>query len=187
MCNEIKRKKDTHQLTGEYGQLDLSVRWAQAHAATNRHPDTSIKITDRTEIVRPSASGGELQVLPWSWKSPGYGAPVFNFRSEGRSFPKDGRCLVPATHFYEFGEGKSPKPKFDFSAVEDAPFAIAGIVRHDAFTLLTCEPGPDVAPYHKRQVVLLFGRQMVDWLAGAQEADLLSPTPAGRLQVEQVR
>lgn len=187
MCNEIKRKKDIGQLIGEMGSLQLPLSWADAHARTNRHPDESIKITDRTEIIRPAAGGGELQVLPWSWKSPGHGAPVFNFRSEGRSFPREGRCLIPATHFYEFGEGKAPKPKFEFSAVDDAPFAIAGIVRHDAFTMLTCEPGPDIAPYHKRQIVLLFDQDMVRWLNGGPEADLLQPTSAGRLQVEQVR
>ncbi|MDG2520551.1 SOS response-associated peptidase family protein [Caulobacter segnis] len=186
MCNEIKRKKDIGQVIGEAGTLGLPLTWAEAHHATNRHPDDSIRITDRTEIIRPAPAGGELQVLPWSWKG-AHGAPVFNFRSEGRTFAREARCLVPITHFYEFGEGKPPKPKFEFSAVGDAPFGIAGIVREGAFTLLTCEPGADVAPYHKRQVVLLFGDQMVDWLHGGAEADLLLPTPAGRLQVERVR
>lgn len=186
MCNEIKRKKDIGQVISEAGSLQLPLTWAQAHHATNRHPDTSIKITDRTEIIRPAANGGELQVLPWSWKG-AHGAPVFNFRSEGRAFAREGRCLVLITHFYEFGEGKTPKPKFEFSAIDNAPFAVAGIVRGEAFTLLTCEPGADVAPYHKRQVVLLFGREMVDWLQGGAESELLRPTPGGRLQVEQVR
>ena len=58
----------------------------------------------------------------------------------------------------------------------------------EAFTLLTTAPGPDVAPIHDRQMVVL---ERADWLAWLElsrsEADLLRPLPAGSLQVEQVR
>ena len=58
----------------------------------------------------------------------------------------------------------------------------------DAFTILTTEPGPDVAPIHNRQVVVL---ERPDWLAWLDltrpEPDLLRPLPAGALEVEQVR
>ena len=57
-----------------------------------------------------------------------------------------------------------------------------------AFTLLTTEPSPDVAPIHNRQVVIL---ERVDWTAWLDlkraEAELLKPLPAGSLTVEQVR
>lgn len=33
----------------------------------------------------------------------------------------------------------------------------------DAFTLLTTEPGPDIAPIHDRQMVVL---ERADWLLG---------------------
>jgi putative SOS response-associated peptidase YedK len=58
----------------------------------------------------------------------------------------------------------------------------------DAFTLLTTEPGADVAPMHNRQVVIL---ERADWQAWLdltrREADLLRPLPAGSLMVDQVR
>jgi putative SOS response-associated peptidase YedK len=58
----------------------------------------------------------------------------------------------------------------------------------EAFTLLTTEPGPDVAPIHNRQIVVL---DRPDWLAwldlSRPESELLRPLPAGRLAVEQVR
>jgi putative SOS response-associated peptidase YedK len=58
----------------------------------------------------------------------------------------------------------------------------------DAFTLLTTDPGPDVAPIHDRQMVIL---NRSDWLAWLEltrpEAELLRPLPAGSLNVEQVR
>jgi putative SOS response-associated peptidase YedK len=87
--------------------------------------------------------------------------PVFNFRSEGRRFDKSNRCLVPASAFFEFTGKKYPKAKHRF-ALAAAPFmAIAGLWREGqgnqppSFTMLTTAPGPDVAPYHDRQVAVL--------------------------------
>jgi putative SOS response-associated peptidase YedK len=58
----------------------------------------------------------------------------------------------------------------------------------DDFTLLATEPGPDVAPIHNRQMVVL---DRPDWLAWLdltrQELELLRPLPAGSLAVEQIR
>ncbi len=48
--------------------------------------------------------------------------------------------------------------------------------------MLTCAPGPDIAPYHARQIVLLPREHWADWLAGAE--GLIAPAPAGMLRVE---
>ena len=57
----------------------------------------------------------------------------------------------------------------------------------EAFTLLTSEAGPDVAPIHDPQMVVL---ERSDWQAWFEltgnEADLLRPLPSGSLHVEQV-
>jgi putative SOS response-associated peptidase YedK len=58
----------------------------------------------------------------------------------------------------------------------------------DAFTLLTTEPGPDVAPIHNRQMVILEQSEWLAWLDLTRlEQELLRPLPAGKLKVEQVR
>jgi putative SOS response-associated peptidase YedK len=58
----------------------------------------------------------------------------------------------------------------------------------DAFTLLTTEPGPDVAPIHARQMIILEREDWAAWLDLTKpEATLLRPLPAGALNVEQVR
>jgi hypothetical protein len=58
---------------------------------------------------RRREEGVELVQLRWGFPPPRpKGAPVINFRSEGRRFPK-GRCLIPASHFFEFTGTKSPK------------------------------------------------------------------------------
>ena len=52
----------------------------------------------------------------------------------------------------------------------------------EAFRLLTTDPGPDVAPIHNRQMVVL---ERSDWLAWLdltrREPELLRPLPAGSL------
>jgi putative SOS response-associated peptidase YedK len=82
--------------------------------------------------------------------SPAKGAPVINFRSEGRRFPVS-RCLVPASHFFESTRTKSPKTKWKFTKAGEDWFCFAGLwplmaVGGEAFTLLTTDPSPDVAP-----------------------------------------
>jgi putative SOS response-associated peptidase YedK len=50
--------------------------------------------------------------------------------------------------------------------------------------MLTCEPGPDVAPYHNRQVVLLSPADCFGWLDPASvAADFIAPLPEGSLAV----
>ncbi|TRW18086.1 SOS response-associated peptidase family protein [Glacieibacterium frigidum] len=64
----------------------------------------------------------------------------------------------------------------------DADLGKAG--RGEAWTMLTCEPGPDIAPYHGRQIVIMPRDRWADWLAGVvPAADLIAPTPAGTLTV----
>jgi putative SOS response-associated peptidase YedK len=53
--------------------------------------------------------------------------------------------------------------------------------------MLTTEPGPDVAPYHQRQVAVLPSADWRAWLDySAPAAELLKPLAGGSLQVEQV-
>ena len=57
-----------------------------------------------------------------------------------------------------------------------------------AFTLLTMELGPNVAPIHDRQMVILNRDDWAPWLdLTRSEAELLKPLPAGSLTVVQVR
>jgi putative SOS response-associated peptidase YedK len=124
----------------------------------------------------------------------GKGGPVFNFKSEGRRFGESHGCVIPASAFFEFTGTKYPKTKHRFT-LNDAPFlGIAGLWRPgegnqpDSFTMLTIDPGPDVAPIHNRQIVILRPKQWANWLwLTKPEAELLRHLPAGSLSVETVR
>ncbi|OJU09768.1 MAG: hypothetical protein BGN86_05780 [Caulobacterales bacterium 68-7] len=189
MCNEHRIRKTLDQLKGDFGDFDIPF-WADG--GTNMQPRDSIRITDRSPVVRPYEGGGRLQEMRWSWPGPG-GKPVYNFRAEGRSFPLNTRCLVLTDGFFEFTDpepGAKRKTKWLFTLGEDRLFAIAGVMRRwedsAAFSMLTTEPGPDVAPYHHRSVAVLPPDRWKAWLAGEPEGRLLEPPPAGTLSVSRV-
>ena len=54
--------------------------------------------------------------------------------------------------------------------------------------MLTTSPGPDIASYHDRQVVVLKPEDWSAWLyLSKPQAELLRPLPEGSLDVEMVR
>jgi putative SOS response-associated peptidase YedK len=54
--------------------------------------------------------------------------------------------------------------------------------------MLTTSPGPDVAPYHDRQVVVLQPENWAAWLHLTKpQGELLRPLPEGSLVAETVR
>jgi putative SOS response-associated peptidase YedK len=54
--------------------------------------------------------------------------------------------------------------------------------------IASTEPGPDVAPIHNRQMVVLEQSEWLTWLDLTRpEQELLRPLPAGSLTAEQVR
>ncbi|ANL57263.1 hypothetical protein RLPCCGM1_p0124 [Rhizobium leguminosarum bv. phaseoli CCGM1] len=53
--------------------------------------------------------------------------------------------------------------------------------------MLTMEPGPDIAPYHDRQIVILERNAWAGWLDPTVSAkSLIRPLSVGTLAVEQV-
>lgn len=197
MCNEAARRIALGQIRDDFHDLRIPLHFPEG--VPNLAEAPSVRITDTTPIIRQGSNGAELVQRRWSW--PGRNArPVYNFRSEGRNFGNTdtgGRCLLPFDAFYEFTAplpGEKRKQKWAFSLSEPCDygsnfFCIAGLWRRDAvvgeaFTMLTGEPGPDIAPYHSRQVLLLRQRDWTAWIEGTTPAHiLLHSTPAGILSV----
>lgn len=198
MCNLYSNKVAPDAIARTFEQLGMVLGFPDG--LPNLQPRSEIRITDTAPIVRWSAAGAgegraELVQRRWSWPGPG-GKPVYNFRSDGREFgnsDKGGRCLIVTDGFYEFTTPKTPrsdkrKDRWLFTMPGRDWFCIAGLWRTtdsgEAFTMLTAEPGPDVAPYHHRQVAVLAHESWGAWLDGSGSArDLLGPCPAGMLAV----
>lgn len=183
MCNEYRFKQSLDRIVDEFSQLRLPIHWTGG--APNLEPRDSIRPTDPAPVLVGAADGAELKQLRWGFVQ-SKGGPLINFRSDDRRFPS-GRCLIPADGFYEFTGPKAPKSKWLFTAADSELFCIAGLVRDDRFTMLTMEPGPDIAPFHDRQIVILPRAQWAQWLDTAGPQPIFAPLPAGSLQVEQIR
>lgn len=205
MCNDYANHVGAAAIGEAFSELRIPLRFPGG--VPNIEPRDDIRITDRAAVVRAAADEAgmaELTMMRWSWPAPARdgkpGRPVYNFRSEGRDLGH-GRCLIVADAFYEFtavpGAAKSArKAKWRFTLRDEPWFCIAGLWRRDAspgsqvgdaFTMLTAPPGPDVAPYHDRGIVVLGRGAWARWLDPAVPAHtVLQPLPAGSLAVEQV-
>ncbi|GGE00371.1 DUF159 family protein [Tsuneonella deserti] len=156
-------------------------------------PADDVRVNDSAPVMRARGNVVELATMRWGFTPPRAGAaPVFNFKSEGRSFANSNRCLIPASAFFEFTGAKSPKSKWRFALTEAPVLAVAGLWREDAagaaFTMLTTAPGPDVEPFHDRQIAVLPAGDWAAWLyLERPEAELLRPLPAGSLTVTLAR
>jgi putative SOS response-associated peptidase YedK len=195
MCNLYSNKVAPDSIARTFEQLAMGLSFPGG--PPNLQPRDEIKITDEAPIVRWKAGEGAAELVQrrWSWPGPG-GKPVYNFRSDGREFAnseKGGRCLIVTDGFYEFTTPAEPRPdkrkdRWLFTMPGRDWFCIAGLWRTtdvgEAFTMLTTEPGPDVAPYHHRQVAVIAHESWGAWLDGSRSArDLLGPCPAGMLEV----
>lgn len=185
MCNNYRLHVPANQIATPFRDAGRDLELPEG--LPNLEPK-DYRIGDRAPIVVQGENGPKLVMTPWAWRAP-TGKPVFNFRSEGRTFGNSTRCLIPADGFYEFTAptvaGK--KTKWLFTMIGQPWFWIAGIVKDGAFAMLTTEPGPDVVHYHDRQVVLLPPGAGVHWLdLSAHEDLILAPSPLGSLDVERV-
>jgi putative SOS response-associated peptidase YedK len=217
MCNEFARRITPEQLTAGWGAADMKLLFPEGMPNmpvldSIRITDPAIII----RAASGQSGAAEVVTRRWSWPGPS-GKPVYNFRSDGREFankPGSGRCLIPADAFYEYKDAPADPDGSDlFGASAPAPpkgkkpakakwqfwipgldwFGIAGLWRSDAgvgeaWTMLTTEPGPDIAPYHDRQIVLLTPPDYARWLSGeATAAELCRPLPPGALTVKRIR
>jgi putative SOS response-associated peptidase YedK len=193
MCNDFEQaiayqayaeamQREAWEIPDHQGDLDLE-------------PKADVRINDMAAVI--VAEGARAELVPMRWSFPPTAGtrsgPVFNFRSEGRRFANSRRCLVPASAFYEFTTPKDPKQKrkdkWRFERVDGMWMAMAGLWRPaegnqpPVFTLLTCAPGPDIAPVHARQIIPLEPADWRAWLALSRpEPEILRPTPAGVLK-----
>jgi putative SOS response-associated peptidase YedK len=195
MCSDYRIRAELGPIEGTFSQTRIPLRFPEGRL--NMEPRDDVRITDRAPIIRAAASepgAAEMVQRRWSWPGPG-GRPVFNFRSDGREF-SSGRCIIVADGFYEFTAAADSKVKrkhkWLFTMKGESWFGIAGLWRADpqvgeAFTMLTAPPGPDIAPYHNRQIVLLSPTDIARWLDPAVPAgQVLRPLPAGSLEVRQI-
>jgi putative SOS response-associated peptidase YedK len=100
MCNDFGNNVPYSAYRVAFSQIRAPVVFPKA--APNLGARDDIWPTEPAPVFRRREEGVELVQLRWSFPpARPKGAPVINFRSDGRRFPK-GRCLIPAAYFFEF-------------------------------------------------------------------------------------
>jgi len=160
-------------------------------------------------VVRARPDGSrELDSMRWGliphWvKEPKeFKANLFNARAESaadkpsfRDAMRKGRCLLPASGFYEWKQEGPRKQPYFIRRTDGAPLALAGLYAHWgrgegallSCTILTTDANGDVAALHDRMPLILERTDWSRWLdPGEVEPrnvlDLLAVPAEGRLE-----
>jgi putative SOS response-associated peptidase YedK len=193
MCASYQSRFNVRQLVEAFDKAGAPIDTAAG--LPNLAEVEEVRPTDRAPVLLAGGGGTTtLASLRFGFPPPRPKAgPVVNLRAEGRVFEnrdRTGRCLIPMTGFYEFTGDKYPKTRWLFSDPAEPILCLAGVWRAgeggaaEAFALLTTEPGPDIAPYHDRGVVVAPPARWAEWLRADEfPADLVRPAPAGSLAV----
>lgn len=81
--------------------LDLGTAIGQDERNLPRSDD--IRIGNQAPVMVATGNSISLRQMTFGFPpATPRGGPVFNFRSEGRSFRDSRRCLIPASAFFEF-------------------------------------------------------------------------------------
>jgi putative SOS response-associated peptidase YedK len=186
MCNAYEQQVSHAQYRKAIEALEL----ASPADASALETSGEVRIGDMGPVLRAAGNG----VMRFGWPPPRPKAgPVFNFKSDKRNFADSRRCVIVLSGFFEFTGTKYPKAKHRFSLKGSPIMGIAGLWSEDesgalSFTMLTTSPGPDIEPYHDRQVCVLAPADWAHWLFLTKpQEELLLPLPAGRLEVVTVR
>jgi len=193
VCNDYEQHVTHAQYTAAIRALELETLAGETRADLPQADD--IHIGDLGPVLIATGNGVGLRAMRFGFPPPRPRAgPVFNFKSDGRHFADSHRCVVILSGFFEFSGSKYPKAKHRFTLDGSPVMGIAGLWREGqgddppSFTMLTTAPGPDILPYHDRQVCVLRPEEWADWLFLTRpESELLRPLPAGSLHVETVR
>jgi putative SOS response-associated peptidase YedK len=95
-------------------------------------------------------------------------------------FKESGRCLVPASGFYEWKQVGRLKQPYYFFPKHDPLLGFAALWENDTCTLITTEPNAKMRAIHDRMPVIIAREDYAAWLA--DDEGLLRPAPDDALQ-----
>jgi putative SOS response-associated peptidase YedK len=162
--------------------------------------------TDTIDAVIERGGKRDLMPMRWGlvpswWKKSAKEAPAtFNARAETvatkpmfRDAFKRGRCLIPASGYYEWLPTPTGKQPYYYTARDSSPLTFAGlwdewkdvetVLPLQSCTMIVTGANALAAKVHDRMPVLLQPQDFDAWLAGTDSAELLKPAPDDYLQV----
>ena len=120
----------------------------------------------------PALAGGRMLAMRWGFAPPGGGRLIINARGETAEekplFRGAGRCLLPASGYYEWSGKEAGHARCAFTRPGGAVY-MAGLWRRAAdgekrFVILTREATAEAARVHPRMSVLFAGELRRAWL-----------------------
>lgn len=172
-------------------------------------PQYNICPTQTVAVVIATRDGRRLGPMRWGfiprwYKAPGDGPLLFNARSETlaekpsfREAARSRRCLIPATGFYEWTPGVTPKQPWFIERSDGAPMVFAGVwqvwqgpedQRLVTCAIVTAAAQGQMARLHDRVPVVLEPGDWALWLgeAGHGAARLMRAPSEGTLAFRRV-
>ena len=177
--------------SAEHLAVIFDAMWEEAcrELASSSLPRFNIAPTQMAPVVRTLDGARRLSWLRWglvpSWADdPSIGSRMINARLESAaekpSFRKawrQRRCLVPATHFYEWPRVGARKQPTAITAMANEPGAEGAVValafaglweswhgELESFTILTTEADDVMRPIHDRMPLILPRDRWAQWL-----------------------
>ncbi|HZO02736.1 MAG TPA: SOS response-associated peptidase [Burkholderiales bacterium] len=100
-----------------------------------------------------------------------------NLRAETvrAKFRRSGRCLVPASGFYEWKAEGARKQPYYFFPKNEALFGFAALWEHDTCSLITTDPNAVIGQVHDRMPLIVAPAGYAAWLAGDESILETSP------------
>ena len=114
MCNDYEQQVRYKEYMSALKRIDLSAPSTETEADLPQFDD--IRIGEVGTVMRAAGNSVELKQAKFGFPPPRPKAgPIFNFKSENRSFKDSKRCVIVLSGFYEFTGSKYPKAKHRFS------------------------------------------------------------------------
>ncbi len=144
--------------------------------AADKQPKTGeIFPTDQIPLLLRT---GEVQTMKWGFTDFDGKTVIFNARSETvsekpmfRRAMQNGRCLIPASYYFEWEKAGKTKVKHTLSLPDGGMMYFAGLMRREtdgmgACTILTRPAWSGIEYIHNRMPVILPGMLHDEWLNG---------------------
>ena len=109
-------------------------------------------------------------IAGWGFEAGWDTKPLINARSETLTEKKsfqphlETRCIVPATGYSEWRKEDGKKLRNRIHPSDQTLFSMAGLINDNKFTIMTCQPSPEIAYIHNRMPVVLTPEGEKSWL-----------------------
>lgn len=139
--------------------------------------------TDQAPVFLKQGNGAiSCEQMRWGFKKWDGSGAIINARSETlqtksmfAGLLKTGRCVVPASGYYEWKKVNRERIKHSIKARDADQLFMAGLYREGAdgreFVIITKPPCEAVADIHNRMPVMLQEVQIEQWLSGKMVPD----------------